>query len=175
MGKEMKYNITRDSGRQEVTSEIQPWGLEFLRFDQLWKAADELAIEVRSYKVELIHRYWVVLYQLYIMMLPYITTGSLVYYEGFVNAMSLDKNIDISEKQKIKYDKGFNERVEEEMEEWEEDKLNGIKEVPKKLIKLLTSYHKSLMKTKQFVGLGVPMAQTFNTKSKLKNALLGKT
>jgi len=170
------YNKSMGGG-QSTSSEIQPWGLEFLRFDQLWKAADELAIEVRSYNTQFIHRYWVVLYQLYIMLIPYISDGSLVFYEGFAEAFKINKNVDVKETTKMrkKYKLGLNQSVEALLEEWEEDKRNGINDVPSMLIKQLTTYHKSLMKTKQFVGLGVPMAQTFNTKSKLKNALLGKT
>lgn len=137
-------------GAQSATSDIQPWGLEFLRFDQLLKAADELAIQVRMYNNEVIHQYWVILYQLYMMMRPYFSDGSKHFY------------IDINKKLTKIHD------------DWEEDYKNGYKETPKELIKELTWYHEQILMTKQFIGLGIPMSQHFDAKQKMKNALLGK-
>lgn len=137
--------------KSEVSSDIQPWGLEFLRFDQLLKAADDLAIQVRMYNTEVIHQYWVVLYQLFMMMQPYMAEGSLRYY------------------------KDINKTTQELFEDFEEDTKQGFKEVPKELILNLTEYHESVLKTKHYLGLGIPMSTNFDTKKKMKNALLGKS
>ncbi len=133
------------------TSDIQPWGLEFLRFDQLLKAADDLAIQVRMYNVEVIHQYWVVLYQLYMMMRPYMADGSIHFW------------------------KDVNKTASTMFTDWEEDKENGDKEIPRELIKELTYYHEAVLTTKHYLGLGIPMSQNFDTKKKMKNVLLGKS
>jgi len=136
---------------QESTSDVQPWGLEFLRFDQLLKAADELAMNVRMYDVNSIQQYWVVLYQLYMMMQPYMASGTQQYFRK------------------------LNPRAKKEFDDWEEDRNNGVKEVPKDLIKTMTYYHESILRCKHYIGLGIPMSQNFDTKHKMKNALLGKS
>ena len=135
----------------EMASDIQPWGLEFLRFDQLLKAADDLAIQVRMYETREIRHYWVILYQLFMMMKPYMAEGSEWYFQG------------------------LNKETKEMISNWEEDEEQGVHETPKELIDKLTSYHQAILKSKHFLGLGIPMSQKFNTKTKMKNALLGKT
>lgn len=144
-----RYNPSA-SGKQDVSSDIQPWGLEFLRFDQLLKASDDLAIQVRMYNTEVIHQYWVVLYQLYMMMKPYMADGTLFFF------------------------KDLNKATRKMHDDWEEDFLNGYKETPQDLIKQLTIYHEAILKAKHFVGLGIPMSVNFDPKKKMRNALLGK-
>tara|TARA_R100000306_G_C4321688_1_gene115456 strand:+ start:57 stop:506 length:450 start_codon:yes stop_codon:yes gene_type:complete len=143
-----KSNNTSAPG-QEASSEIQPWGLEFLRFDQLLKAADDLAIQVRMYNDQAIHQYWVILEQLYIIMYPYMEWGSRKFWDD------------------------MNETIYKKHDEWEEDDSNGVKEFPKELIKELTNYHRQLLVTKQMLGLGIPLSRSIGTKGKMKNALLG--
>jgi hypothetical protein len=138
------------NAKQNISSDIQPWGLEFLRFDQILKASDDLAIQVRMYNDESIHQYWVVLYQLYMMMRPYMASGTLTFF------------------------KELNKTTRTQHDDWEEDVKNGYKETPKELIKQLTQYHEAILKAKHFVGLGIPMSENFNPKKKMKNALLGK-
>lgn len=139
----MSYSI-----QQSNTSDIQPWGLEFLRIDQLCKVSDEMAITVRLKNKEILPTYYSTLYQLYIVLCPYME------YKFRIIFLKMIK------------------KIENDFEEMNADEQAGIKDLPEGMIKHLTDFHKWLLIFKKIVGFSAPTTKNIRTKDKMKTALL---
>ncbi len=142
--------VSMSSINQNTVSEYQPWGSEFERLDKLLKAVDELAINVRSRHNEYIEDYFIVLYQIYMMLKPYMS----------YNMKKLFRH--------------YNSMINDLIEEWREDQANGINDFPTQLVRKMTYYHEAMLVAKHRLGLSLPVQRQINFKSKMKHALLGK-
>jgi len=136
---------------QDTVSEYQPWMDEFRRLDTLLRAADDIAIQVRRQDADMIGDYFIVMYQVYMMLKPYMS---------------------YSMKKLFRH---YNKLIGDLIDEWEEDCNNGVNEYPTQLVRKITYYHEMLLVAKHKLGLSLPVQRTVNFKSKMKHALLGKS
>ena len=124
---------------------------EFKRLDILLRAADDAAIQVRGKNTEVIQDYFIVMYQIYMMLKPYMS---------------------YSMKKLFRY---YNKLIGDELDELFEDEQNGVREFPRQLVRRLTYYHEMLLVAKHKLGLSLPVQKQINFKSKMSHALLGKS
>jgi hypothetical protein len=132
-------------------SEYQPWLWEFIRLNDLVTAADELAIAVRCGQTENIKTYYVVLYQIYMTLKPYVSSYKLK--EHF---------------------KRYNFEIQQMLENWDSELEGGVTDFPNELVVKMTYYHEFLLFVKNILGLSLPMVKHIKFGDKMKNALLGK-
>jgi len=136
---------------QQQVSEYTPWMQEFIRLDTLITACDELAIHARRGNTEVIEDYWVILYQVYMLLKPYMSWK--------MRGLFYKKN----------------KLLKTLIEDYADEKENGVFEFPSELIRILTDYHQCILTAKHILGLSIPMTQKIDYKQRMSHALLGKS
>jgi hypothetical protein len=146
-----KFPTTKNIASSENFGDIdyKPWGMLFFRDHIISATADELAISVGCGDFSSLRPYYSVLRAMLNILQP----------------LFKPKNIP----------KWLNkiDEIEEDLEDWEEERKMGVNSEPKELISKLRDFHRQLLFTKQYIGFGVPRSRRTHTKDDIRRALLG--